>query len=105
MIFAMPGTRTPPMQARTCANLRELMERMGHATNRAAMIYLLSTDQRQRILADAVDKAARAELRHARRRQPKTNKPARATAHLARKWHMTANATREDHQIEPRNRA
>ena len=30
------------------ANLRELMERMGHSTNRAAMIYLHSTDPRQR---------------------------------------------------------
>ena len=29
------------------ANLRELMERMGHSTSRAAMIYLHSTDPRQ----------------------------------------------------------
>jgi integrase len=58
------------------ANLRELMERMGHATSRAAMIYLHSTDQRQRILADAVDKAARAELRQARKWPPKIKKPA-----------------------------
>jgi integrase len=58
------------------ANLRELMERMGHATSRAAMIYLHSTDQRQRILADAVDKAARTELRKARKRPPKIKKPA-----------------------------
>jgi integrase len=49
------------------ANLRELMERMGHSTSRAAMIYLHSTDPRQRALADAVDKAARAELRQARK--------------------------------------
>src|SRR5258705_4877621 len=49
------------------ANLRELMERMGHATSRAAMIYLHSTDPRQRALADAVDKAARDELRQARK--------------------------------------
>jgi integrase len=45
------------------ANLRELMARMGHASTRAAMIYLHSTDERQRTLADAVDKAARAALR------------------------------------------
>jgi len=49
---------------------------MGHATSRAAMIYLHSTDQRQRILADAVDNAARAELRKARKRPPKIKKPA-----------------------------
>ena len=48
------------------ANLRELMERMGHSTSRAAMIYLHSTDPRQRTLADAVDKAARDELRQAK---------------------------------------
>jgi integrase len=58
------------------ANMRELMARMGHSTARAAMIYLHSTDQRQRTLADAVDKAARAELRQARREPARTSKPA-----------------------------
>jgi integrase len=58
------------------ANMRELMERMGHSTARAAMIYLHSTDQRQRALADAVNKTARAELRHARREPARTTKPA-----------------------------
>jgi integrase len=58
------------------ANLRELMERMGHSTSRAAMIYLHSTDPRQRALADAVDKAARDELRQARKWPPAIEKPA-----------------------------
>jgi integrase len=49
------------------ANLRELMDRMGHSTTRAALIYLHSTGERQRALADAVDQAARAELRQARK--------------------------------------
>lgn len=49
------------------ASLRELMERMGHASSRAALIYLHSTDERQRKLADAVGKAARDELRKARK--------------------------------------
>lgn len=40
------------------ANLRELMERMGHASSRAALIYLHSTPDRQRAIADAI--AARA---------------------------------------------
>jgi len=48
------------------ANLRELMDRMGHASTRAAMIYLHSTDERQRRLADAVGKLAQAELRKTR---------------------------------------
>jgi integrase len=60
------------------ANLRELMDRMGHSTTRAALIYLHSTDKRQRTLADAIDRRARAELgkingsgtKVARRREP-----------------------------------
>jgi hypothetical protein len=44
------------------ANLRELMERMGHASSRAALIYLHSTQERQRVLADAVDERARRDL-------------------------------------------
>jgi len=35
---------------------------MGHDGERAALIYLHSSDKRQRALADAVGKAARAEL-------------------------------------------
>ena len=41
------------------ANPRELMVRMGHDSERAALIYLHSTGKRQRALADAVGKAAR----------------------------------------------
>jgi integrase len=48
------------------ASLRELMERMGHSSARAALIYLHSTSERQRKLADAVGRQARAELRKTR---------------------------------------
>ena len=44
------------------ASLRELMERMGHSTSRAALIYLHSTDERQRALAEAVARQAQAAL-------------------------------------------
>ena len=44
------------------ANPRELMARMGHDSPRAALIYLHSSDQRQRALAEAVTRAARSEL-------------------------------------------
>jgi len=44
------------------ANLRELMERMGHSSTRAALIYLHSTGDRQRALADALGELAQAEL-------------------------------------------
>jgi integrase len=50
------------------ANLRELMERMGHSTTRAAMIYLHSTDERQRKVADALGDLARAEVRDDKKR-------------------------------------
>jgi integrase len=44
------------------ANPRELMARMGHDNPRAALIYLHSSAERQRDLADALGDAARAEL-------------------------------------------
>ena len=44
------------------ASLRELMDRMGHASSRAALIYLHSTDDRQRALAEAVSERARRDL-------------------------------------------
>jgi integrase len=44
------------------ANLRELMERMGHSSTRAALVYLHSTSERQHTIADAVGTAAKAAL-------------------------------------------
>jgi hypothetical protein len=41
------------------------MERMGHSSTRAALIYLHSSGERQRKLAEAVGKTARAALRKA----------------------------------------
>jgi integrase len=49
------------------ANLRELMDRMGHSTTRAALIYLHSTDERQRTIADLIGKRTRTELRKIKR--------------------------------------
>jgi hypothetical protein len=63
-------------------NLRELMERMGHSTSRAALIYLHSTSPRQRHLADAVTARARSEL-------GKTDEP--SNGGVARTWHDTQN--------------
>ena len=50
------------LTANAGANPRELMARMGHDSERAALIYLHSSHERQRALADAVGEAARAEL-------------------------------------------
>jgi integrase len=46
------------------ASLRELMARMGHASTRAALVYLHDTDDRQRIIATAVSDLAREKLAH-----------------------------------------
>jgi integrase len=51
------------------ANPKELMARMGHDSERAALIYLHSTADRQRALADAVGATARAELAESKKRK------------------------------------
>jgi integrase len=61
------------LTANAGANLRELMARMGHDSERAALIYLHSTAERQQALADAVGKAAGAEL--AKSQSRKKSKP------------------------------
>jgi integrase len=57
------------------ANLRELMTRMGHTSTRAALIYLHSTPDRQREIADALGVLAVEELKRsssrARRKAPR----------------------------------
>jgi integrase len=51
------------------ANPRELMARMGHDNPRAALIYLHSSADRQRALADAVGNTARTQLSKPKRRK------------------------------------
>ena len=50
------------LTAEAGANLRELMARMGHDSTRAALIYLHTSDARQRVIADQVRKLARKAL-------------------------------------------
>jgi integrase len=45
------------------AGLRELMERMGHSTTRAALTYLHPSDERQPVIADAMSKIGAGELK------------------------------------------
>lgn len=54
------------------ANLRELMERMGHSSTKAALVYLHSTSERQQAIADTVSKQAKAALRKAKADMTKT---------------------------------
>jgi integrase len=48
------------------ASLRELMDRMGHSTTRAAMVYLHGSDERQQVIADALSRRAAKELGRSR---------------------------------------
>ena len=55
------------LTAEAGANLRELMERMGHTSTRAALIYLHLTSERRHTLADAVGKLARTQMGQVRK--------------------------------------
>ncbi|WP_067973551.1 tyrosine-type recombinase/integrase [Nocardiopsis trehalosi] len=52
--------------AETGASLRELMNRMGHSSTRAALIYMHARDERARAIADALGQRAADELKRAR---------------------------------------
>jgi hypothetical protein len=83
------------------AHLRELMERMGHPTSRAAMIYLHSTDPGSELwpmLSIRLPVTSRARSASGR---PRSRTKLRTAAHLARKWHATVSKTYEDHQFAP----
>jgi integrase len=60
------------LTAEAGATLRELMDRLGHSTTRAALTYLHATNERQRVVADAVGSMARATMRKASQGQERT---------------------------------
>jgi hypothetical protein len=65
MFFRYPSRASLPgsgFSAPPLANPKELMARMGHDSERAALIYLHSSAERQRMLADEVGRMAAAEL-------------------------------------------
>ena len=66
------------------ANPRELMERMGHDSARAALIYLHSSAERQRALADEIGKSAKAALGKS------AGKPKRSGTQMARNEEKTS---------------
>jgi integrase len=59
------------------ANLRELMDRMGHATARAAMVYLHGSDERQQAIADALSRQTAEQLGRSQRRPSGTQRARR----------------------------
>jgi Phage integrase family len=59
------------------ASLRELMDRMGHSTTQAAMVYLHGSDQRQQAIADALSERAARELGRPKTRRSGTQRARR----------------------------
>jgi hypothetical protein len=62
LIYMTCATRVTSWSLMPGQTFRELMERMGHSTTRAALIYLHGGDERQRKLAASVSDRARAAL-------------------------------------------
>jgi integrase len=56
------------LAASTGATMRELMDRMGHDSQRAAMIYLHGSEARQHEIADSLSRLARQELKRGSKR-------------------------------------
>jgi integrase len=50
------------LTAATGATLREMMDRMGHSSTRAALVYLHASNARQRAIADSLSRLAQGEL-------------------------------------------
>ena len=78
---SLPGTHFHDLRqtgstltAGTGANLHELMDRMGHNSTRAALIYLHGSDSRQREIASSL-KIAQRELRAARSGTRRARRP------------------------------
>ena len=57
------------LAANAGASLRDLMERMGHDSERAALVYLHSSEERQHQIADTLSKLATEELKRDSKRQ------------------------------------
>ena len=56
------------------AGLRELMDRMGHSTSRAALLYLHRNDERQQAIAEALSKLTIAEMKRGNPRSSGTQR-------------------------------
>jgi hypothetical protein len=60
------------------------MDRMGHSTTRAAMVYLHGSDERQQAIADALSKQAAEELGRFKKRRSGTQRARRRRRHRER---------------------
>jgi len=73
------------LTAATGATLRELMDRMGHSSPQAALIYLHGSDARQQAIADGISELAGPELRKGKRRPSGRGTSGRSGTQRARK--------------------
>ena len=67
------------LSANAGANLRELMDRMGHSSPRAALIYLHGSDERQQAIAAALSQRAVVELKEAQDNRTLRGTPRRSS--------------------------
>ena len=70
------------LAAETGATLRELMDRMGHASTRAALIYLHAREQRGKTIASGIDSMVKKATKTPRKKAAKGS-----GTNLARKGH------------------
>ncbi|HEY0690673.1 MAG TPA: hypothetical protein VGD71_16735 [Kribbella sp.] len=68
MPFLGPDFSAAP---KTGATLRELMDRMGHASTRAALIYLHAWEERDQAIAEGIDAMVRKAARKAKKKARK----------------------------------
>jgi hypothetical protein len=92
--------RENTLAANAGARVRELMERIGHENERAALVYLHSSEERQHQIADTLSKLATEELKRGSKRQAASPPP----GDRARHGHETGSKPLEDHPQEPGKR-
>ena len=73
------------LTAATGATLRELMDRMGHSSTRAALVYLHASNARQRAIADSLSRLAQGQLQGRNEGPGKRARGARTGTQRARK--------------------
>ena len=95
----LPGTHFHDLRhtgntltATTGASLRELMDRMGHSSPRAALIYLHGSDARQRAIADGLSRLVEGELRGRIQWRPKSARQSKR----ARSGHVNKESRSDD---------
>ena len=88
-VASLPQDSPPASAGEAGATLRELMDRMGHASTRAALIYQHRTTRRDKIIADEISKRAEAELKRSGTKRARGKKEALMMSSLIISEHST----------------